>query len=38
VRLVAKWLGDTETTLLNVYAQMFPDEEGVIRDFFDSKF
>jgi len=34
VRLVARWLGDTETTLLNTYSHLFPDEDNEIFDFF----
>jgi integrase len=35
VRIVAQWLGDTESTILEYYSHMFPDEANSIGRFFD---
>jgi len=35
VRVVAHWLGDTESTVLEYYSHMFPDEASSIGVFFD---
>lgn len=34
LRIVARWLGDTESTVLSFYSHMFPDEENSISTFF----
>lgn len=36
IRLVAKWLGDTEVTLLGTYSHEFPDEKNMISDWLNS--
>jgi Site-specific recombinase XerD len=36
-RLVAKWLGDKEATILNYYSHEFPDEKNVISDWINTK-
>lgn len=35
VRLVAKWLGDNESTVMDVYSHSFPSEKNVIKDYLD---
>jgi integrase len=35
LRIVARWLGDTETTVLSYYSHMFPDEENAVSSFFE---
>jgi site-specific recombinase XerD len=35
VRIVARWLGDTEATVMNVYSHLFPAEKQAIKDFYE---
>jgi len=35
VRIVARWLGDTEATVMATYSHLFKDEKEVIKDFYD---
>ena len=37
VRLVARWVGDTETMVLNTYSHLLPNEKSVIADFMNQK-
>ena len=36
VRVVARWVGDTERMVQETYSHLFPSEKDVIKDFFDS--
>jgi len=36
LRIVAQWLGDTESTVLDYYSHMFPDESQSVAKFFES--
>lgn len=36
VRLVARWVGDTESMVLNTYSHLLPNEKSVIADFMNS--
>ena len=35
VRLVARWVGDTERMVQDTYSHLLPSEKDVIRDFLD---
>jgi hypothetical protein len=34
LRIVARWLGDTEGTVLSYYSHLFPDEENSVGTYF----
>ena len=36
VRLVARWVGDTESMVLNTYSHLLPNEKSVIADYMNS--
>jgi site-specific recombinase XerD len=36
VRVVARWLGDTESVVSDTYSHLFRDEKDIIRDFYDA--
>jgi integrase len=36
LRIVARWLGDTEGTILSYYSHLFPNEENSVGTFFTS--
>ena len=35
VRVVARWVGDTECMVQDTYSHLLPSEKEVIKDFFD---
>jgi len=35
VRVVARWVGDTERMVRDTYSHLLPSEKDIIRDFFD---
>jgi integrase len=37
LRVVARWLGDTEATVSSTYSHLLPDEKSLIKDYFDSQ-
>jgi len=37
LRIAAHWLGDTESTVLDYYSHMFPDESQSVAKFFESR-
>jgi hypothetical protein len=37
LRVVARWLGDTEYTASSTYSHLLPDEKDLISDFYDGE-
>lgn len=37
VRVVARWVGDTERMVQDTYSHLLPSEKDIIKDFFDAE-